>query len=75
MGINRVQREVSVAAVRFTGPRASRWFLFAGMILAIMPLSACQRAMSVEEAKKVTTSFSGSSLMAPRRETGDIRDP
>jgi CHAT domain-containing protein len=72
MGIDGVQREVNVAAPRFASPRASRWFLFAGMILAIVPLPACQRAMSVEEAKKVTTSFSGSSLMAPPRESADI---
>ena len=46
--------------------------LLAVLLLAVAPLAGCQSAMSVEEAKKVTTSFSGSSLMAPQRETGDI---
>jgi CHAT domain-containing protein len=46
--------------------------LIAVLLLVAAPLAGCQSAMSVEEAKKVTASFSGSSLMAPPRESGDI---
>jgi len=48
---------------------------FQGLVTAIVllvPLAACQTTMSVEEAKKVTASFSGAALVPPPRTIEDI---
>ena len=43
-----------------------------GLVVVALVLSACQSTMSVEEAKKVAASFSGTSFVPPPRTINDI---
>src|SRR5262249_6712046 len=55
------------------GIRPTSYARFAQLALVLSLLApACQSAMSIEEAKKVTTSFGGTSFVPPPRTINDI---